>query len=176
MVYPQSVVKRYSLPIPKFRIGYWDLCCSRQAGIATITWDTAKTTVTGATFVLSVLCDHGAVVLDGALNGEAIPTQTWADGEEGQVRTCTKSFDIRNGTNLVEIWACKIPWLGLVRWLGEAYLTVLDCYIEVTFEGEAPSRPWNELIGEWFSANWLSLAVASAVLVGGVWVYKTIRR
>lgn len=177
LVYPsQAVVKKYSIPIPRFRIGYWDLCSSRQPGIATITWDTSKTTVTGAVLVLTAVSDHGAVLLDGAFNEVAIPTLTWEDGEEGQIRTFTKAVDLRNGTNLLEVWACKIPWLGLVRWLGEAYLNILDSYIEVTFEGEEPTRPWYEILSEWFMANWPYVALAGAVVVGGVVIYKTIRR
>ncbi|MBA7688207.1 hypothetical protein ES703_96686 [subsurface metagenome] len=77
---------------------------------------------------------------------------------------------IINGTNLLEAKTCKhLAWVGVVD-------VDVNAYVEITFEGEIPERPWWELFWLWLEANWPYLAIATGLVIVGASVYMYVAK
>jgi len=155
-------VKPY--PVPRFTatIPLLGFCSSWIGRPVTITWDSAKTTVTSSRLVIKVTPNADPVALDVKFNNVLVKSFFWAEGTKGE-QSDVVDVSIINGTNLFEVKTCKhIGWIGLVG-------VDVDAYVEVTFEGETPERPWWEFFQEWLAANWMWLAIGTGlVIIGGV--------
>lgn len=138
-------------PIPTFTvpIGMWSECSGWIGKPVTIKWDEAKTTVTGARLVITrVHSDRDPVDLRVNFNGAEVRHFFWGEGTKCTAQSDVVDVTLVNGINQLEARACKhYYWLGTVS-------TSVSAYVEVTFEGEPPERPWWEPIGEWLEANW----------------------
>jgi len=155
-------VKPY--PIPKFTATIpWYASCSSWIGRpVTITWDTAKTTVISSRLVVSATPDKDPVAMDVKFNNVLVKSFFWGEGAKGE-QSDVVDISIINGSNLLEVKTCKhLAWVGVVG-------VAVDAYVEVTFEGETPERPWWEVFWQWIETNWPYLAIATGlVIIGGV--------
>jgi len=153
-----------SYPTPRFTATIpWYASCSSWIGRPiTITWDTAKTTVTSSRLVVSATPNKDPVAMDVKFNGTLVKSFFWGEGAKGE-QSDVVDVSIINGSNLFEVKTCKhLAWVGVVG-------VDVDAYVEVTFEGETPQRPWWEVLQEWLAANWPYIAIATGlVIIGGV--------
>lgn len=136
-------------------------CSSWTGRPVTITWDPVKTTVVGSRLVMRATPSADPVYMDVKFNDAPVKRFFWGEGAKGE-QSDVVAVSIINGTNLLEAMACKnVGWIGVVD-------VKVDAYVEVTFEGETPERPWWEVLQEWFVANWPYIAIATGlVIIGG---------
>lgn len=172
-LYPLATyVKKFPLSIPSLHIEWWGEWSTKvsQASL-TLNWDPSYTTVLKAQLVLKMTSDHGNVDAYSSWNGALNPYASWGPGEHGVQKIQVLDIPISQGTHLLEVWLLKNA-----VYFEAVNVRIDDAYLEVTYEGMEPTRPLDEVIWEWFKVNWPYVAIGGAVLVGGVWIYKIIRR
>ena len=155
-------VKPY--PITRFtlKIPYFASCSSWVGRPISITWDPTKTTVTDSKLIIKATPNADPVAMDIKFNDILVKSFFWGEGAKGE-QSDVIDVPVINGTNLLEAKSCKhIGWIGVVG-------VDVDAYIEVTFEGEIPKRPWGETAWEWLETNWPYLAITTGlIIIGGV--------
>ena len=163
-------IRTYPIPTFKAPIPLLGECSGWIGKPVTISWDESKTTVTGARLVINrVHSDRDPIDLKVNFNGVEARHFFWGEGTK-----CTDQSDIVdvvivNGFNKFEARACKhYFWPGFVK-------TTVSAYVEVTFEGETPERPWWEYLEEWVEANlfWIVFGVPTLFALGSVVMYVT---
>lgn len=156
-------VKTY--PISKFKVVIPLLGgCSAWIGRpVSIIWDPTKTTVSSSRLVVKTKPNADPVALDVKFNGIVVKSFFWGEGTKGTEQSGIMDVSIINGTNLLEAKACKhLYWIGVVS-------VDVEAYVEITFEGDIPQRPWWEVLQEWLVANWPWVAIATGLfIIGGV--------
>lgn len=155
-------------PIPPFQlvIPWLGTCSERVNKPVTITWDPLKTTVVKSSLVIKARTSEDPVGLRIYFNDAQVREFIWWEGTKGEEKSDVINVSIINGANTVGAHACRqyvpFPWVGVVS-------VDVDAYVEVTFTGEVPQRPWEEVIWEWIVANWPWIAIGAGVLIiGGV--------
>lgn len=154
-------ITRFTVTIPLL-----GLCSGWIGRPVSITWDPTKTTVTGSRLTVKATPNADPVAMDVEFNNVLVKSFFWGEGAKGE-QSDVIDVPIINGTNLFEAKACKhIGWIGVVG-------VDVDAYIEVTFEGELPQRPWGEVAWEWLETNWPYIALATGLLIigGGTYIY-----
>lgn len=165
-------VEPYPLIVPPLKIDWWgEWSVKVQQAVLTINWDPRYTTVTKAQLVLKMTSDHGNVDCYSSWDGSLLPYASWGPGEHGVTKIQILDIPLVPGTHLLEMWLHKNA-----IYFEAVNVRINEAYLEVTYEGMKPSRPLDEIIWEWFKVNWPYVAIAGAVMVGGVWIYKAIRR
>lgn len=152
-------------PIPRFtvKIPMLAVCSGWIGKPVTITWDPVKTTVSSSRLVIRAISNADPVRVNVNFNGAPVKEFFWGEGTKGTELSDVIDVPIINGTNELGVRACKnYPWVGVVG-------VDVNVYVEVTFEGETPQRPWGEVLWEWLTINWPWLAIgAGLVIIGGV--------
>jgi len=162
-------VKTYPIPRVTVTIPLLGFCSGWIGRPVSITWDPEKTTVTGSKLVIKATPNADPVAMDVEFNDILVKSFFWGEGAKGE-QSDVVDVPIINGTNLFEAKGCKhIGWIGIVGFN-------VDAYLEVTFEGETPERPWWEVIQEWLADNWSYLAIATGLVVIGGSVYMYVAR
>lgn len=154
-------------PVPSFAISIplLSICSGTMARPVTITWDPVKTSVISSRFVIKAHAKADPTNVYVNFNDVRIKTFFWGEGTRCTEQSDVIDVPINNGSNKVEVSACKnFPWLGVVG-------VDVDVYIEVSFEGETPDQPWWEILQEWVAANWLWLAVGTVIIGGASYWY-----
>jgi len=155
-------VKPY--PIPRFsvKIPLLGICSGWIGRPISVTWDPMKTTVSGSRLIIKATPSADPVAMDVNFNDTLVKSFWWGEGAKGE-QSEVVDVSVINGTNLFEAKACKhIGWVGTVD-------IDIDAYLEVTFEGEIPQRPWGETAWEWLETNWPYLAITTGlIIIGGV--------
>jgi len=162
-------VKPY--PVPRFTvtIPLLGFCSGWVGRPVSITWDPMKTTVTASRLMIKVKPSADPVAMDIKFNDTIVKSFWWGEGAKGE-QSDLVDVPVINGTNLFEAKGCKhIGWIGIVDF-------DVDAYLEVTFEGETPQRPWGEVVWEWLETNWPYLAIATGVVIIGGVTYSYITR
>jgi hypothetical protein len=165
-------VKQFPLTIAPVGIAWWQECSGVKSVAVTLNWDPTKTTVKSGRLVMIMVSNHGEVWFDAGFNKVLLPEIIWLEGEHEVQKTWINDVTPINGTNLIEVWACK----NVIWYPEDVGVTIQQAYLEVTFEGEPPTGLWWEVIWNWFAVNWPYVAIAGVVVVGGVAIYKRVRR
>jgi len=158
-------------PIPPFQlvIPWLGTCSERVNKPVTITWDPLKTTVVSSNLVIRARTSEDPVGLKIYFNGAEVRQFIWGEGAKGEEKSDVIGVSIINGANTVGAYACRqympLPWIGVVS-------VDVDTYVEVTFTGETPQRPWGEVVWEWLMANWPWLTIGAGVLIISGVVYN----
>ena len=128
-----------------------------------ITWDPVNTTISSSRLVIKAHAKNDPMDMWVRFNKADLKRFFWGEGTKCTEQSDVIDVSIINGTNLLEVYACKmLPWIGVAS-------IDIKAYIEVTFEGEIPQRPWWEVFQEWLGANWSWIAIATGlVIIGGV--------
>ena len=159
------VVKIYHVPAFTASAPFWplSLCSGWVGGIASITWDPTKTTISSSRLVISATARNDPMDMWASFNKTSLRRFLWGEGAKGE-QSDVFDVSIINGTNLLEVYACK-----LYPWLGVASIDV-KAYVEITYTGDPPQgKSWWETMWEWIEANWPWLAIGAGVLIiGGV--------
>ena len=158
--------KPYVIPSFKLVIPWMGACSDRVNKPVTITWDPTKTSVERASLVIKARTSEDPVGLMIYFNDAETRQFIWGEGAKNEEKSDVIDVSIINGVNTVGVHACKqylpFPWVGVVN-------VDVDTYIEVTFTGETPHRPWDEVVWEWLEANWPWIAIGGgALIIGGV--------
>jgi len=162
-------VKPYPIPRLTVTIPLIGWCSGWVGRPVTITWDSAKTTVTSSRLVVKVTPNKDPVALDVNFNNVLVKSFFWGEGTKGE-QSDVVDVSIINGTNIFEAKGCKhLYWVGMVGF-------DVDAYVEVTFEGEIPERPWWEVFQEWLSVNWPYLAIGTGLVIMGGSAYMYLAR
>ncbi len=152
-------------PIPRFtvRIPLLSMCSNWIGKPVSITWDPMKTTVSSSRLVIKAISDADPVIMNVKFNGTKVKEFSWGEGTKGTEQSDVIEVQVTNGTNELEVNACKnYPWIGVVG-------VNVEAYVEITFEGETPQRPWWEVFQEWLLAYWPWIALATGlIIIGGV--------
>jgi hypothetical protein len=173
VLYPLGTyVKKFPLVVRPLYIEWWGEWSTKvsQASL-TLNWDPTYTTVSKAQLILKMTSDHGNVDCYSSWDGIEQPYASWGSGEHGLQKIQVLDILVSQGTHLLEMWLHKNP-----IYFEAVNVRIDEAYLEVTYEGVEPTRPLDEVIWEWFKVNWPYLAIGTVVMVGGVWVYKTIKR
>lgn len=145
-------------------IGYLGGSVAKTKGVK-VTWDTTKTTVTGARLIINAISDFWGATFIADFNGNEL--------FNGNIGSMSESYDVgnllQNGANTVNLVASRA--------LGGATITVTST-LEIDFSGTPPDvNPdwWTEMI-HWIADNPLivaGVAGAGMAAVGAViWVRK----
>jgi hypothetical protein len=158
--------KPYPVPTFKLVIPWLGTCSERVNKPVTITWDSSKTTIESSSLVINATTSEDPVGLRIYFNDEEVRQFIWSEGDKGEVKSDIIDVPIVNGVNKVGAYSCRqympFPWIGVVN-------VNVDTYVLVTFTGETPQRPWDEVVWEWIMANWPWVTVgAGALIIGGV--------
>lgn len=166
-------VEDYHIPTFTAKIPWlWPACSGWIGKPVTIPWDETKTTVTSASLVLTrIHSDGDPVDVWVRFNGEQVRYFLWGEGTKCTDQSDVIEVPLLNGLNLLEVYACK-------QYHWPAVVTVsVSAYVEVTYEGEAPKRPWWEFFWGWLEENWHWVALGLVgVTVGGVILSYTAAR
>ena len=158
--------KPYPIPPFKLVIPWLGTCSDRVNKPVTITWDPLKTTVVSSNLVIKARTSEDPVGLKIYFNDVEVRTFIWWEDTKDEEKADVIGISIINGGNTVGAYACRqyvpFPWVGVVS-------VDVDAYVEVTFTGETPQRPWGEVVWEWIEENWPWIAIGAGVLIiGGV--------
>lgn len=137
--------------------------CSGWIGrVVPITWDPTKTTISSSRLVIEAHAKNDPMDMWVRFNKTDLRRFFWGEGTKGTTQSDVIDVSIINGSNLLEVFACKMyPWIGVAS-------IDIKAYIEITFEGETPERPWWEVFWLWLETNWPWIAIgAGLVIVGG---------
>jgi len=162
-------------PVPPFKlvIPWLGTCSDRVNKPVTITWDPLKTTVVSSSLVIKARTSEDPVGLMVYFNDAELRQFIWGEGAQDEEKSDVINVSIINGLNTVGAHACKqylpFPWAGVVN-------VDVETYLEVTFTGETPQRPWGELVWEWLMENWPWIAIGTGVLIIGGVTYSYIAR
>jgi hypothetical protein len=167
-----TYVKKYPLVVAPLHIEWWGEWSTKvQQAALSLYWDPSYTTVTKAQLVLKMTSDHGNVDCYSSWDGSLLPYASWGPGEHGLTKIQVLDIVLVAGTHLLEMWLHKNA-----IYFEAVNVQINEAYLEVTYEGIAPDRPLDEIIWEWFKVNWPYVAIVGAMMIGGVWIYKTIKR
>jgi len=159
--------KPYPIPRLTVTIPLLGFCSGWIGRPVTITWDPVNTTVTGSRLVIKATPNADPVAMDAKFNDILVKSFFWGEGAKGE-QSDIVDVSINNGSNLFEAKACKhIGWIGVVG-------VDVEAYVEVTFEGDIPQRPWWEVFQEWMAANWPYLAIGTGLVIMGGATYMYI--
>jgi len=123
-----------------------------------------------SSLVIRARTSEDPVSLEIYFNDVEVRQFIWGEGAKGEEKTDVIDVSIINGVNTVGAHACKqfvpFPWVGTVN-------VSVEAYIEVTFTGEIPHRPWGEVAWEWFMENWPWIAIGTGILIigGSTYIY-----
>ena len=126
-------------PIPRFivKIPMLAICSGWIGKPVSITWDPMKTMVSSSRLVIRAVSNADPVRLHVNFNGASVKDFFWGEGTKGTEQSDVIDIPITNGTNELDVRACKhYPWVGVVG-------VDVDAYVEVTFEGEF-DYSWND--------------------------------
>jgi len=141
-------------------IGIVQECSGWNKAMVEVTWDTTKTTVTGMRLViLRAYSDRDPIDLKVRLNGTEVFHFFWGEGTKGTVKSDVRDVTINNGSNTIEVRACKHYY-----WPGNVHTDVAG-YLEVTYEGEAPVGRGSVILA--LKKYWWALLIPAGI-IGGV--------
>ena len=156
-------VKQYHIPNFKAIIPLLGSCSAWTGKPISITWDPTKTTVSSSKLVIKAKPNADPVALDIKFNDILAKSFFWGEGTKGTEQSDIIDVSLINGTNIFQAKTCKhLYWIGVVG-------VDIEAYVEVTFEGETPQRPWWEVLQDWLVVNWPWIAIGTGLaIIGGV--------
>jgi len=152
-------------PIPSFTaiIPMLSGCSGWIGKSKIITWDPLKTTVASSRLVITAHAKNDPIDFNVKFNGLDLRSFFWGEGTKCTEQSDIIDVQIVNGSNLLEVDACKhLPWIGVAS-------VDVEAYIEVVFEGEIPETSWWEYLQQWLNTNWPMMALGlGSVMLGTV--------
>lgn len=162
--------RTYQIPRFAITIPFWPpqvLCSGWTGKPVSISWDSTKTTILSSRLFVKAHSNGDPIDFKVNFNGVEVKHFTWGEGTKCTEKSDVIDIQIIEGLNELEVRACKqYPWLAAVT-------VSVEAYVEVTFEGEAPQRPWWEVFQEWLAANWPYLAIGTGLMIvaGVTYIY-----